>query len=97
METNLKVPIFSQALPIFSQALVKRSAQSGINSGDVGANQSPFAMETALPSSLRRRLSSPLHGDKQKHDGKEDMGEARRLLARQLEYEVTRIILISRV
>jgi len=87
------VPIFSKALSIFVQALVKRSAQLGINSGDLGANQSPSAMETALPSCLRRRLSSALHEDKKEHDSKEDKREPRWLLAGQLKDEVTRILI----
>ena len=87
------MPIFSKALSIFVQALVKRSAQLGINSGDLGANQSPSAMETALPSCLRRRLSSALHEDKKEHDSKEDKREPRWLLAGQLKDEVTRILI----
>ncbi|XP_052789588.1 E3 ubiquitin-protein ligase UBR4-like isoform X2 [Mya arenaria] len=68
------------------KALVKRTSQSGLNSSEQGPSQSPFVMETTLPSSLRRRLSSPLHSDKQKSsESKEEISEGRRQLAQKLE------------
>ncbi|WAR30664.1 UBR4-like protein [Mya arenaria] len=83
------------------KALVKRTSQSGLNSSEQGPSQSPFVMETTLPSSLRRRLSSPLHSDKQKSsESKEEISEGRRQLAQKLESsrdELMRILTVQNV
>ncbi|XP_052222057.1 E3 ubiquitin-protein ligase UBR4-like isoform X2 [Dreissena polymorpha] len=66
------------------KALTKRTTQSGMNSNEL-TTQSPFTMETALPSSLRRRLSSSVQADKNKMaDVKDHVGKVRQL-KRQLE------------
>ncbi|KAH3792739.1 hypothetical protein DPMN_146238 [Dreissena polymorpha] len=55
-----------------------------MNSNEL-TTQSPFTMETALPSSLRRRLSSSVQADKNKMaDVKDHVGKVRQL-KRQLE------------
>ena len=46
---------------------------------------SPFSMETNLPSSLRRRLSSPNQSEKVLDKATEQSSKARELLSRQIE------------
>ncbi|XP_060554667.1 E3 ubiquitin-protein ligase UBR4-like, partial [Ruditapes philippinarum] len=67
------------------KALVKRTAQSGLHNGEINSSPSPFSMETTLPSSLRRRLSSPLQADKRMDETKDQIGKARKILCQQLE------------
>ncbi|XP_069121893.1 E3 ubiquitin-protein ligase UBR4-like isoform X2 [Argopecten irradians] len=69
------------------KSLVKRSAQSGLDSLDNLAGASPFSMETMLPSSLRRRMSSPSPLEKQTDVNKmaEQVNKAREALSRQVE------------
>ena len=66
---------------------MKRSSQSGMDLGTSHTTaQSPFSMETMLPSSLRRRLSSP--GPADKHDAykqeNEKVSKARDTLCKQI-------------
>ncbi|XP_067662559.1 E3 ubiquitin-protein ligase UBR4-like [Haliotis asinina] len=69
------------------KALVKRTAQSGLDSSGSGPAQSPFSMDTVQPSSLRRRLSSPSIDDKASEMMKttEMSNKAREALCRQIE------------
>ncbi|KAL4218587.1 perineurial glial growth [Mactra antiquata] len=67
------------------KALVKRTAQSGLHAGEQSFASSPFAMETTLPSSLRRRLSFSLNEDKKHDETSEQIGKVRKLLSQQLE------------
>ena len=65
---------------------MKRTAQSGMNSEEQSVTSSAFTMETILPSSLRRRLSSPLHAEKHKMDEtKDQISKVHKLLAQKLE------------
>ena len=64
---------------------MKRTVQSGINSTEQVAVPSPFSMETNLPSSLRRRLSSPNQSEKTLDKAAEQSSKARELLCRQIE------------
>ncbi|XP_036368081.1 E3 ubiquitin-protein ligase UBR4 isoform X5 [Octopus sinensis] len=45
-------------------ALVKRTPQSGLDISGANSSPSPFSGETTLPSSLRRKLSSPAPADR---------------------------------
>lgn len=67
---------------------MKRTAQSGINSTEQVAVPSPFSMETNLPSSLRRRLSSPGQAEKVSDKATEQSTKARETLCRQVEVHV---------
>ena len=73
------------------QAMVKRTADSGMDtSTGHQSGLSPFAMETMLTSSLRRRLSSPAPGEKQLEHVKstEKTSKAREALCRQIQVTV---------
>ena len=67
------------------QSLVKRTVQSGINSTEQVAMPSPFSMETNLPSSLRRRMSTPNQSEKTSDKAAEQSSKAREVLCRQIE------------
>ncbi|KAK7478490.1 hypothetical protein BaRGS_00030249, partial [Batillaria attramentaria] len=71
------------------KALVKRTAQSGLDSGGSALGQSPFSMDTFhhQHSSLRRRLSSPGPDDKPAEVAKtpQEAGKAQETLLRQIE------------
>ena len=72
---------------------MKRTLQSGLDmSSVVPGGPSPFSMETMLPSSLRRRLSSPpgadRHADTTALSGRresEKVAKARETLCKQIE------------
>ncbi|KAL3872340.1 hypothetical protein ACJMK2_040271 [Sinanodonta woodiana] len=67
------------------KALVKRTPQSGIDSNENLGTPSPFSMETVLPSSLRRRLSSPGHVMKSGDKTSEQVNKTRESLSQQVE------------
>ncbi|KAJ8300173.1 hypothetical protein KUTeg_021692 [Tegillarca granosa] len=69
------------------KALVKRSADSGLDNSDNISGTSPFSMESMLPSSLRRRMSSPGPAEKSCDANKilEQVNKARESLSKQLE------------
>ena len=71
-----------------SQALVKRTAQSGIDTSGAAIGQSPFAVDTFHHhSSLRRRLSSPGPDDKPAEVTKtpQEASKAQETLLKQIE------------
>lgn len=68
------------------QALVKRTPQSGLDVSGTNSSPSPFSVETTLPSSLRRKMSSPGPSDKTE-SGKisEQTSKSCELLCKQIE------------
>ncbi|KAL5019292.1 hypothetical protein ScPMuIL_005014 [Solemya velum] len=68
------------------KALVKRTSLSSMDHSDNMLSQSPFSMENVLPSSLRRRMSSPGQIEKAQDSKLMEQGNKdRELLCKQME------------